>query len=172
MQQAQGQVFGRGHRIDASGIDGTLWHGGKRGGLGLLHQAQAARCVNGLHALHPIVAHARQNHPHSPILLVQRQRLQKVIDGPMQALRFGGHLKMQATALYGEFAAGGHHMHSVGFQHKAVVGVLHGQTGHGLQQRGQQGFVLRTGVLHHHKGQACVQGHMGEEFFQSVKPSG
>ena len=145
-------------------------HGRKRGGARLLHQAQSARLANGLHALHPVVAHARQNYPHSPVFLVQCQRGQKDIDGLVQALRFGGRLKMQATALHREFATGGHDMHGVWFQHKAVVGVVHRQNGHLLEQRAQQSFVLGTRVLHHHIGQPRVQRHMGKEFLQGIEP--
>jgi len=165
------QLVGRRHHIGHAGIERAARHGVKGGRLGCLYKHAAGFFFQGPQAERAVRAHARQNDASGVGLLVQRQRTQKKINRQLQAARRHRLEQMQDAVQQGQLKAGRRHVHMVGLHRRAVAHLHHRQHAHALQQAGQQTFLDRVHVLHHHIGQPAACRHMREELLQRLQPA-
>ena len=165
------QLVGRCHHVGHTGVQRTARHGVKGGRLRCLHKHAAGFFFQGPQAERAVRAHARQNDASGVGLLVQRQRTQKKINRQLQAAWRHRLEQMQNAVQQGELKTRRRHIHMVGLHRRAVAHLHHRQHAHALQQAGQQTFLDRVHVLHHHIRQSAARRHMREELLQRLQPA-
>ena len=170
-RQRIGYVVDAEHQVHGAGRDGAPRHAVVLGLLGVLHDHQAATCLDGGKPDRAVLPRPGQHDAHRPLAVARGQGREQEVE--RQALAAGRiRLRQMQQAVHDrQVEAGRNDIHVVALEQRSVGGLHDRHGGLVRQQFHQQAVMGRVEVLHEDEGHAVAVGQPADQPGARLEPA-
>src|SRR5262245_10347410 len=161
--------FRRKDEINASGIDGAVWHAVVRCRFLILSEGDPTFRMDRFKSERAVRGRAGEDHADGAVAFLFSQRAHEIVNRTVQPARFLARRQAQRAILDGHIRIARNDVNAVRFDAHAIFNLFDRHFGGFGQQFSEDAFALRVEVLHENEGHASIRRQMFEQLPEGLK---